>query len=322
MGLTIRSPVLVVPVAALPELMGYFRRMSSSMRELASHDAVAQAQLVAEGDASPAELVDAAIERIEALNPAVNAVIMKRYDEARAEAAGALPDGPLRGVPFLLKDIGATQAGTPQHLGNRALKAAGNMSAGDTLLGARFRDAGLVTLGKTNLPELGTVPVTQPLAYGPTNNPWDLERSPAGSSGGAAAAVASGMVPVAHASDGGGSTRLPASWNGLVGLKTTRGRQPLPMDPSRLLSELVVSRTIRDTAAVLDATNGHTSACLYHLPPPVRPYAEELGQEVAPLRVGLLTTGGVEYQIHPDAVAAANLGAALLEEMGHSIMAG
>ncbi len=293
--------------------------MSTSAYELAHFDAVAQAKLVADGEATPIELVDAAIERIEAVNPSLNAVIIERFDQARAEAGADLPDGPLRGVPFLLKDIGDTQAGTPQHLGNRALKAAGHMSPGDTELGRRFRQAGLVTLGKTNLPELGTVPVTQPLAYGPTNNPWDLDRSPSGSSGGAAAAVASGMVPVAHASDGGGSTRLPASWNGLVGLKTTRGRQPLPHDTSRLLSELVVSRTVRDTAAVLDATHGHTSGCLYHLAPPSRPYTEEPGREIPPMRVGLLTSGGAEYEIHPEAVTAANLGAALLEELGHSV---
>jgi amidase len=287
--------------------------------ELVELDAVGQAELVRRGEVSPVELVDAAVERIERLNPDLNAVIMRRYDEARAEALGELPDGPLRGVPFLLKDIGATQAGTPNHLGNRALKAAGYMSAGDTVLGARFRQAGLITLGKTNLPELGTVPVTQSLAYGPARNPWDPERSPAGSSGGAAAAVASGMVPVAQANDGGGSTRLPAGWNGLVGLKTTRGRQPIPDSASRLVSELVVSRTVRDTAAVLDATHGHTSGDLYHLAPPVRPYAEEVGAELpAGLRVGLLVDGG-EYEIDAECVAAAEAGAALLESWGHTV---
>jgi len=282
-------------------------------------DAVGQAELVRRGEVSAAELVEAAIDRIERLNPELNAVIMTRYDEARAEAAGDLPDGPLRGVPFLLKDIGATQAGTPNHFANRALKAAGHMSEGDTVLGARFRDAGLVTLGKTNLPELGTVPVTQSKAYGPARNPWDPERSPAGSSGGAAAAVASGMVAVAHANDGGGSTRLPAGWNGLVGLKTTRGRQPTPTSGSRLVSELVVSRTVRDTAAVLDATHGHTSGDLYHLPAPERPYADEVGAELpGSLRIGLLVEGG-EYEIDPECVRAAEVAAELLESWGHSV---
>lgn len=286
---------------------------------LADLDAVGHAELVRRGDATALEVVDAAIERIEALNPQLNAVIWTRFDDARAEVTNGAGEGPLAGVPFLLKDAGATQAGTPRHLGNRALKAANAMSSGDTVLGARFRDAGLVTLGKTNLPELGTIPTTQPLAYGPTRNPWDTTRSPAGSSGGAAAAVASGMVPVAHANDGGGSTRLPASWNGLVGLKTTRGRQPFPEGESRLISELVVSRTVRDTAAVLDATHGHTEGDLYHLPPPERPYCDELGRDVEPLRVGLLVDGGEEYVIDEECIAAAEIGARALESWGHHV---
>lgn len=282
-------------------------------------DAVGQAQAVARNEVSPLELVDATIARIERLNPDLGAVIMTRYEEARAEAAGELPDGPLRGVPFLLKDIGATQAGTPNHLGNRALKDADHQSEGDTVLGARFRAAGLVTLGKTNLPELGTVPVTQSKAYGPARNPWNPLYSPAGSSGGSAAAVASGMVPMAHANDGGGSTRLPAGWTGLIGLKTTRGRQPMPSSASRLTSELVVSRTVRDTAAVLDATHGHTSGDLYHLAPPTRPYRDEVGADLPRgLKVGLLVDGG-EYDIDPECVAAAEAGAALLESWGCSV---
>lgn len=283
-------------------------------------DAVAQAQMVRSAEVKSFELVDAAIGRIEAVNSDLNAVIMTRYEEALFESEGRVGNGPLAGVPFLLKDIGATQAGTPNHLGNRALKAAGNMSEHDTVLGARFRDAGLVTLGKTNLPELGTVPVTQSLAYGAARNPWDLTRSPAGSSGGAAAAVASGMVPVAHANDGGGSTRLPAAWNGLVGLKTTRGRQPMPNSGSRLTSELVVSRTVRDTAAVLEVTHGHTSGDLYHLAPPDRSYREEVRAEVpSGLRVGLLVDGGDEYDIDPECVAAAENGARLVESWGHTV---
>ncbi|MFT7645666.1 MAG: amidase [Candidatus Poriferisodalaceae bacterium] len=295
----------------------------AAANELAATDAVGQAALVRSGEVSATELVEAAIERIERLNPELNAVIMTRYAEARDEALAPV-DGPLSGVPFLLKDIGATQSGTPNHLGNQALKNAGVMSSGDTVLGARFRDAGLITLGKTNLPELGTVPVTQSPAYGAARNPWDPTRSTSGSSGGAAAAVASGMVPVAHANDGGGSTRLPAGWNGLVGLKTTRGRQPMPTSGSRLTSELVVTRTVRDTAAVLDATHGHTSGDLYHLAPPSRPFSDEVDVdaitgEVSGLRVGLLVDGGVEYEIDPECVAAAEAGAAMLESWGCAI---
>ncbi|MGD9753958.1 MAG: amidase, partial [Acidimicrobiia bacterium] len=268
---------------------------------------------------TPTELVDAAIARIEALNPVLNAVIWSDFDAARRAAASpALPDGPLRGVPFLLKDIGATQAGLPYWAGSGALRDAGHRSTADTELGARFRRAGLVTIGKTNLPELGSCPTTQTVAFGPANNPWDLTRSPAGSSGGAAAAVAAGLVPVAHANDGGGSTRLPAAWCGLVGLKTSRGRMPQPGAISRLVSELVVSRTVRDTAAVLDATCGHVDADLYHLPPPSRPYGQELGADPGVLRVGLLTEGG-EYDVDPQCVLAAERTAAVLASMGHHV---
>ncbi|MCP3939045.1 MAG: amidase [Actinomycetia bacterium] len=286
---------------------------------LSDIDAVGHAELVSSGQATPRELAEAAVERIEAVNPQLNAVVLEWFDAAIAGADDA-PDGPLRGVPFLLKDIGATQKGTPTYLGNRAMKAADNRAPADSVLGARFRAAGLVTLGKTNLPELGTVPVTQPKAFGPTNNPWDLGRSPSGSSGGSAAAVASGMVPVAHANDGGGSTRLPASWNGLVGLKTTRGRQPLPEGVSRLTSELVVSRTVRDTAAVLDATHGHTPACVFQLPPPGRPFGDELGQDIGRPRVAVLTDAGAEYDADPECVEAAWVAARQLESWGCEVV--
>lgn len=285
--------------------------------DLARLDATAQAGLVRRGEVTPSELVDAAIARIEAMNPTINAVIDTRFDDARAEAAGA-PAGPFAGVPFLLKDIGATQAGLPYWMGNGALKAADHRLRDDTVLGGRFRDAGLITLGKTNLPELGSTPTTQPLSCGPTNNPWDLTRSPAGSSGGSAAAVASGMVAVAHANDGGGSTRLPAAWCGLVGLKATRGRVPAPDTISRLLSELVVSRSVRDTAGVLDAVSGATPADLFQPQPPTRPYVDELGAAVEPLRVAVLTSAG-GLDVHPDCVAAANAAARWLDDQGHAV---
>ncbi|MEO1060353.1 MAG: amidase [Actinomycetota bacterium] len=289
--------------------------------ELTGLDATAQAGLVRRGEVTSVELVDAAIARIEAIDPAINAVIHTRFDEARAEAAavGAGDDAPFAGVPFLLKDIGATQAGLPYWMGNVALKAADHRLPGDTVLGARFRDAGFVTVGKANLPELGSTPTTQPRSCGPTANPWDLGRSPAGSSGGSAAAVASGMVPVAHANDGGGSTRLPAAWCGLVGLKTTRGRIPAPDTISRLLSELVVSRSVRDTAGVLDAVAGPTPADLFRAEPPGRLYVDELGAPVEQLRVGVLTTAG-PLEVDADCAAAARAAAAWLEEQGHHVV--
>jgi amidase len=285
-------------------------------------DATDQAALVRAGETSPAELVDAAIARIEAW-PELNAVIVPLADEARATASNPhdLPDGPFRGVPFLLKDLGAAQAGQPQYLGNRALKAIDRRAPADTPLGARFRRAGLVTVGKANTPELGTVPTTQPLAFGPTRNPWDLTRSAAGSSGGSCAAVAAGLVPVAHANDGGGSIRLPASWCGVVGLKPTRGRMPAPEGVSRNSVELAVSRSVRDTAALLDATHGATPADLFRVEAPARPYLEELDREPGPLRVGLLTDGG-GVDIDPECVTATEAAGKLLESLGHRVDVG
>ena len=183
-------------------------------------DATAQAELVRTKEVTPTELVADAIARMETLNPQLNAIIHELYDRARAEAAGALPDGPFRGVPFLLKDLGAELAGTPFCEG---LAFAGDYRSTVTQeLTQRFIDAGFVICGKTNTPELGILPTTEPRRFGPSRNPWQTEHSTGGSSGGSAAAVASGMVPAAHANDGGGSIRIPASCCGLVGLKPTR----------------------------------------------------------------------------------------------------
>lgn len=287
--------------------------------DLADCDATAHAELIRTRQLSPLEAVDAAIARIESTNPRLNAVIWTCFEQARSAASDrGAAEGPFGGVPFLLKDIGATQRGLPLWMGNAALRAVDYRSDADTELGARFRRAGFVTLGKTNLPELGSSPTAQPSANGPTANPWDPQRSPAGSSGGSAAAVAAGLVPVAHANDGGGSTRLPASWCGLVGLKTSRGRMPMPEGISRLTSELVVSRTVRDTAAVLDAVHGPTDADLYQIAPPARPYVEELGAPVAPMRIALLVDGG-GVEIDPECVDAVHASARTLESMGHRI---
>ncbi len=287
-------------------------------------DATGQAELIASGQASSREVTDHAIGRIEALNPELNAVIWTDFDAARqaADAFDARADAgsaPFGGVPFLLKDIGATQAGLPHWLGNRALKAIDYRRDTDTDLGARFRDAGLITVGKTNLPELGSSPTTQPLSCGPTRNPWDPERSPSGSSGGAGAAVASGMIAMAHANDGGGSTRLPAAWCGLVGLKTTRGRIPNSEDTSRLLSELAVTKTVRDTARLLDAVQGATDADLYQTSPPTSSYESVLGSTAAPQRIAMITDGG-RWPVDPDCVDAVEFTAGLLTEMGHDVV--
>jgi len=291
--------------------------------DLARMDATAQAELVSSGDASPAELVDAAIERIEKLNPKLNAVIHDLSEEGRAAAAGELPDGPFKGVPFLLKDLGAAFAGQPLHMGMRALKDADFRAPVDTFLAERFRSAGLITIGKTNTPELGILPTTEPKAYGATCNPWDTERSPGGSSGGSGAAVASGMVPMAHANDGGGSIRIPASNCGLVGLKPTRQRiseGPLVGDNlSGLTAELVVSRSVRDTARILDAVQGPAPGDPYVAPLPLRPYAEELSDESTGLRIGMMTRPAVEAEVDPDCVRAVESAAKTLESIGHTV---
>src|SRR5437763_1984247 len=287
-------------------------------------DATAQADLVRAGDASPAELVDAAVARIEALNPQLNAVIYERFEKARAEAAGELPDGPFRGVPMLLKDPHAFQEGEPIHEGTAFLKALDYRAPHDSEVVRRYRAAGFVFVGRTNTPEFGILPTTEPAAYGPTRNPWDPERSPGGSSGGAAAAVASGMVFAAHASDGGGSIRIPAAHCGLVGLKPSRARVSSAPDfgdvMGGLTTELAVTRSVRDAAAMLDAIHGPAPGDPYAVPAPARPFLEEVGAAPGRLRIGLLTTPpGGQLEAHPECVAAARDAAALLEGLGHDV---
>jgi amidase len=293
--------------------------------DLARLDATGQAELVRSGEASPAELVEAAIERAERVNPELNAIIHPLYEQAAATAAGELPDGPFTGVPFLFKDLGAGLAGQPMHMGVRALKEADFRLPVDTFLGARFRDAGLVPIGKTNTPELGILPTTEPDIYGATYNPWDLDRTPGGSSGGSAAAVAAGIVPIAHANDGGGSIRIPASCCGLVGLKPSRGRTslgPLVGDTmSGLTVELVVSRSVRDVATALEATHGPAPGDPYVAPAPLRPYTEEVGADPGRLRIAMLTeaVGVPQVDVDPQVVAATREAATMLEGLGHSL---
>jgi amidase len=247
--------------------------------------------------------------------------VIRWFDEARATAAGPLPDGPFEGVPFLLKDLWAAYQGQLLSNGNKALKHAALPSPSDTTLVARFRAAGLVTAGRTSSPELGSLPTTEPEAWGPTRNPWDTERSPGGSSGGSAAAVAAGMVPIAHASDGGGSIRIPASCCGLVGLKPSQGRITLGpfRDESNLGVELCVSRTVRDTATLLDAVCGPGVGDTVIAPAPLRPYAEELGAEPGSLRIGFLDHHPFGGPIHEECASAARNAARLLESLGHKV---
>jgi amidase len=292
--------------------------------DLGRLDATAQAALVREGAVTPTELLEAAGTRIEKLNPELNAVIHPLFEKAAAAAAAPdLPDGPFRGVPFLVKDAVCHTAGDPYHLGMRVLKEAGWTEADDTELARRYRAAGFLVCGKTNVPELALSVTTEPLAYGPTRNPWDTSRSPGGSSGGAAAAVASGMVPVAHGNDMGGSIRFPASMCGLVGLKPTRARTTLAPDYGEywgpLTHEHVLTRSVRDSAGVLDAVCGPAPGDPYTAPPPARPYSEECGAEVGRLRIGYRTRRTDGEESHPDCVAAVAATAALLESLGHDV---
>lgn len=298
-------------------------------------DAVEQADLVRRREVSAVELLEAAVTRIEAIDPVLNAVVIRWFDEAERTAAAldaatdeatsaATADGtrpPLAGVPLLLKDLWTSYAGQPLTNGNRALKAALPVSAQDTTLVARLRAAGLVIAGRTNSPELGNLPTTEPEAWGPTRNPWALDRTPGGSSGGAAAAVAAGLVSLAQASDGGGSIRIPASCCGLVGLKPSQGRITLGpgRDESNLGVELAVSRSVRDTAVLLDAVHGPGVGDVIIAPAPTGPYADEVQAEPKRLRIGLLDHHPHGEHLHQDCVAAVRAAAHLLESLGHDV---
>lgn len=288
-------------------------------------DATEQARLVAAGEVTPAELLEAAIARIEESDSVLNAVVIKWFDHARSLAADpSLPNGPFRGVPFLLKDLYTSFAGQTLSNGNAALKQAGILDTADTTLVARFKAAGLVIAGRTNSPEMGSLATTQPLAWGPTRNPWSLDHTPGGSSGGAAAAVAAGMVPLANASDGGGSIRIPASCCGLVGLKPSQGR--ITVGPKRteagLGVELGVSRTVRDTAGLLDAVRGPGVGDTVIAPAPARPYVDELGFDPGRLRIGLLDSHPRGEFVHEDCVSAVRAAASMLEGLGHTVEPG
>jgi amidase len=295
--------------------------------ELASLDATATAELIRAGKLSPREAVDAAIARVERLNPKLNAVIFPLFDTARARAASPeLRDGPFRGVPILLKDLLCYTAGDPHHMGARPLRDAGFVAPHDAYLAERFAAAGFIPVGRTNVPEIGTLPTTESDAYGAARNPWDPERSTGGSSGGSAAGVASGMVPVAHANDGGGSIRIPASECGVVGLKPSRGRTSFGPDMGELIGGLVcegvVTRSVRDTAAILDAIAGPMPGDPYTAPPPSRPYRNEVGAPPGELRIGILTRPpGEMFTTHIECIKGAENTGRLLESLGHRVEA-
>ena len=295
--------------------------LMAKIEEFGSHDALGFAELVRKKHVKPIELIDAAIERIERLNPTLNAVVTPMYEQARALALGKIPDGPFTGVPFLLKDLGAPYAGVRMTMASGAMR--DFVPDHDSELVARLKRAGLIILGKTNTPEFGILPTTEPRLFGPCHNPWEVTRTTGGSSGGSSAAVAARLVPMAHANDGGGSIRIPASCCGLFGLKPTRARNPHGPDFGDIFSGLVidhaVTRSVRDSAALLDATAGPDVGDPYWAPPPTRPFLQEVGTDPGKLRIAFTTTAASEIKVHSDCVSAVHDAAKLCSELGHQV---
>ena len=294
------------------------------MDELLDLDAIGQAEAVARGDVSPTELVEASIQRIEKHNPQLNAVIHPMFEKALDVARSDDLSGPFRGVPMVVKDLDGHTGGDPFHAGMKFLKDANFIAPHDSYMHAKLRAAGFVFVGKTNTPELGLLPSTEPLAYGPTHNPWRLGYTASGSSGGSAAAVAARMVAVGTGGDGGGSIRTPASACGLFGLKPTRGRISLGPDASEAWAGFVVrgvlSRSVRDTAAILDLVSGAMPGDAYFAPPPAEPFSNNLGKYPGKLRIGLMTQvpGGMST-VQPVCLDAVKDAASLLESLGHEV---
>jgi amidase len=293
-----------------------------SFAEYADYDGVGLAALIAAGDVTAAETVEAAIERIERHNPILNAVVYKAYDEARAAVRSGLPDGPFRGVPFLIKDLGVAVAGWPNSYGSRFARDV--VDDADSGLARRYRGSGVVFMGRANTPEFGITGTTEGAHLGPCRNPFNTQHIAGGSSGGSAAAVAAGIVPLAHASDGLGSIRIPAACCGLVGLKVTRDRNPnLPDGYDYAFGRVVdhvVSRTVRDSAAMLDVTGIAEPASPYPAPPKERPYADEVGRSPGRLRIAWSAETPRGRGIDREVEAALHSAADLLKALGHEVV--
>ncbi|MCP4753893.1 MAG: amidase [Proteobacteria bacterium] len=293
----------------------------TTLSEYESYDALGLAELVRKGETSAAELLETAIELAEARNPRLNAIVCKMYDLARESIEKGLPDGPLKGVPFLLKDLGAYYKGVPTTGGSQLF--ADFVPEYDDELVTRYKKAGLVVFGKTNTPELGLTVTTEPRLLGPCRNPWNLDYTTGGSSGGSAAAVAAGIVPVAHASDGGGSIRIPAACCGLIGLKPTRGRVTMAPDLGEGWNGMsinhVVSRSVRDSAAFLDATAGPATGDPYYAPPISRPFLEEVGDDPGRLKIAFTTVTHTDVTADATCIAALDHAVKLCESLGHIV---
>ena len=292
------------------------------MTELWELDAIGQAELVGRKEATVLELVEAAIARIEAQNPRLNCLATPMFEAARTAASRKLPPGPLSGAPYMIKDLGQPCAGVRQTDGSKAL--AGFVADHDGGLVTRLRNAGLVIVGRATAPEFGNHSTTEAAVFGPTRNPWDLERTAGGSSGGSACAVAARMVPAASASDGAGSIRIPASCCGLFGLKPTRGRISFGPDAGEVLSGLAVehalTRSVRDSAALLDATSGPVAGDPYWPAAPIGSYLSEVTREPAPLRIGWSARAPLGMPVDPECRKAVEATAKRLEELGHHLV--
>jgi len=291
------------------------------MKDYDQYDALGLAQLVRDKQVSPEELLEAAITRVEHANLAINAVVNRLYDHARNALRQGVPDGPFKGVPYLLKDLNALYKGTVTSNASRFF--ASNLADHDTEVVARLKRGGLCIFGKTNTPEFGLTVTSEPALFGPTRNPWDLDSMAGGSSGGAAAAVAAGMVPAAHATDGGGSIRIPASCCGLFGLKPTRGRNPAGPDRGEgwagMSTEHAITRSVRDSAALLDITEGPDAGAPYFAPQSARPYLMEVGSTPGALRVALVVDTPDGQTVHPECERATRDAAKLMIELGHRV---
>lgn len=286
-----------------------------------SDDATALAERVRRGDVHPSELVEASIAAIEKVNPQLNAVVHRMYEKARAAAKGTLPDGPFRGVPFVVKDLDGWLAGEPYTQSCRMSK--DFVPTEDAEMMTRIKRTGVVILGKTNTPELGLLGITEPELRGPTRNPWNTDHTPGGSSGGTASIVASRAVPMGHGGDGGGSIRIPSSACGLFGLKPTRGRNPLGPKVGEgwggYVQSGVITRSVRDCATMLDATQGPDVGAPYASPPRERPYAEEIERAPRKLRIAFSTGSQLGKSTHADVQAAVKDAAALCASLGHEV---
>ena len=303
-------------------MLRYVPLMDYRDSELSRLDSVGLAEAIRSGEISASEAVQASIDRLESLDNKLIAVVTTRFERALEDAKGDIPDGPFKGVPFLLKDLWTCSAGEPMHLGNKVLKEANYISPIESDLARRYREAGFIVIGRTNTPEFGLVGTTEPESYGPCRNPWNADYGTGGSSGGAAAAVASGMVPSANASDGGGSIRIPAAMCGLVGLKPSRGRVPMgPLQEEWGLSiQHVVSHSLRDTAAILDATALPTLGDGVVAPTHGQPYMNQVVANPGKLRIGLWNESPrSELELHDDCRRLTNEAAALLENLGHYV---